>query len=489
MKSFGLEAEFTVFDLKGSHISPFYDLFAAQRPDIVLFSNLDSNLERNTPWLQFQGGVGLRNGGRIYSDGGSVEYASPECETLEELVCVDKAGDLVIKALYSNDNYSEESFLMKRTAVSSMRQDKSWGAHENYLISKNLWRDICSQGSYYQLLLEAHLVTRQVYTGSGHLQIKYRDSGAPYLVFWISPRTKFIAEQIGGGSRSNRAIINNRDESHAWGNLRNFKRLHLVCGDMNRSDWSVYLKFGTTALLLTVLELSNSQEIAGIAESLRISNPLYFLRSVSRPFHSEQNALNYRKAIIIQNRLLDFVRSKEEILVDFFKETKSVLSLWGKSLSGIDDLKNPSFIVQDKFDWLIKRKVFEEMIEDSLFGLEEISDKKLQNKLKRQDFAYHRLNNKKDFYQELVDKGWVKELYSKEKAEYYLYKPPLGRAWKRVKLIEYLNICLSKPFIYSVDWGIIKVRKGVREESIVIDDRSFEELKFEIDQFCQKDKG
>ena len=50
----------------------------------------------------------------------------------------------------------------------------------------------------------------------------------------------------------NRPIINTRDEPHA--DAERYRRLHVIGGDANLFDVSTYLKVGTTALLLWLLE-------------------------------------------------------------------------------------------------------------------------------------------------------------------------------------------------------------------------------------------
>ena len=39
----------------------------------------------------------LKNGGRLYIDMGHVEYASPECGTIHDMVAMDRAGDLLLE--------------------------------------------------------------------------------------------------------------------------------------------------------------------------------------------------------------------------------------------------------------------------------------------------------------------------------------------------------------------------------------------------------
>ena len=49
-----------------------------------------------------------------------------------------------------------------------------------------------------------------------------------------------------------RPIINTRDEPHA--DPEKYRRLHVIIGDANMCEISTYLKLGTTALVLAMIE-------------------------------------------------------------------------------------------------------------------------------------------------------------------------------------------------------------------------------------------
>src|SRR5207302_8798712 len=59
-------------------------------------------------------------------------------------------------------------------------------------------------------------------------------------------------QEISGATTSSRSIINTRDEPHA--DAERYRRLHVIVGDSNMSEVATFLKIGTTALVLDMIE-------------------------------------------------------------------------------------------------------------------------------------------------------------------------------------------------------------------------------------------
>src|SRR5699024_9472359 len=70
--------------------------------------------------------------------------------------------------------------------------------------------------------------------------------------FQISQRADFIEAEVGLETTLRRPIINTRDEPHA--DAEKYRRLHVIVGDANLLQVSTYLKVGTTAAVLALLE-------------------------------------------------------------------------------------------------------------------------------------------------------------------------------------------------------------------------------------------
>src|SRR5476649_573820 len=104
--------------------------------------------------------VFLENGSRLYLDVGShPEYATAECDSLDDLIAQDKAGESILRELvgYAQAQLSEEGirgdiYLFKNNTDST---GNSYGCHENYLTSR---RD---DFTHYTEVLIPFLVSRQ----------------------------------------------------------------------------------------------------------------------------------------------------------------------------------------------------------------------------------------------------------------------------------------------------------------------------------------
>ena len=96
-------------------------------------------------------------------------------------------------------------------------------------------------------MLIPFLVTRQVYAGAGKVLQTAR--GAMYCV---SQRAEHIWEGVSSATTRSRPIINTRDEPHA--DAERYRRLHVIVGDSNMSEYTTFLKVGTTSIMLRMLE-------------------------------------------------------------------------------------------------------------------------------------------------------------------------------------------------------------------------------------------
>ena len=186
--------------------------------------------------------VFLANGARLYLDVGShPEYATPECDALVDLVAHDKAGERILAGLVNNaqtrlsdDGIRGEVYLFKNNTDSA---GNSYGCHENYLTDRT------DELTRYSDVLVPFLISRQIFAGAG--KIISTPKGPK---FCISQRAEHMWEEVSSATTRSRPIINTRDEPHA--DAERYRRLHVIVGDSNMSEYATYLKVGTTALLL-----------------------------------------------------------------------------------------------------------------------------------------------------------------------------------------------------------------------------------------------
>src|SRR3954451_2014423 len=212
--------------------------------------------------------VFLAHGARLYLDVGShPEDATPECDSIYDLVVHDKAGERILEQLLASaeQRLREEGirgviYLFKNNTDSA---GNSYGCHENYLTSR---RD---DFSHYAEVLIPFLVSRQIYAGSGKVLQTAR--GAMYC---ISQRAEHIWEGVSSATTRSRPIINTRDEPHA--DAERYRRLHVIVGNPNMSEYATFLKAGTTSILLRMLEEDQTPW-----RDLTLENPIRAIREIS----------------------------------------------------------------------------------------------------------------------------------------------------------------------------------------------------------------
>ena len=120
--------------------------------------------------------VFLENGARLYLDVGShPEYATPECDSISDLVVHDKAGERILEHLVvaaearlREEGIRGDIFLFKNNTDSA---GNSYGCHENYLTSR---RD---DFTHYAEVLIPFLISRQIYAGAGKVLQTARGAG------------------------------------------------------------------------------------------------------------------------------------------------------------------------------------------------------------------------------------------------------------------------------------------------------------------------
>ena len=177
--------------------------------------------------------VFLANGARLYLDVGShPEYATPECDSVRELVAHDKAGERILEQLLASaeqrlreEGIRGEIYLFKNNTDSA---GNSYGCHENYCTSRK------DDFSNYAEVLIPFLVSRQIYAGAGKI---LQTLGREIL---RQPASEHIWEGVSSATTRSRPIINTRDEPHA--DAERYRRLHVIVGDSNMSEYTTFLK-------------------------------------------------------------------------------------------------------------------------------------------------------------------------------------------------------------------------------------------------------
>src|ERR687898_394405 len=207
----------------------------------------------------------LTNGARLYVDHAHPEYSSPEVTTPLDVVRWEKAGEQVMLDASRMAGQIPGSAPILLYKNNTDNKGASYGAHENYLMRRST--------SFAEIVrhLTPFFVSRQVVTGAGRVGIGQdgRDT-TPERGFQISQRSDYFEVEVGLETTLKRPIINTRDEPHADPAV--YRRLHVILGDANLAEISIYLKTGTTSLVLAMIEdgfIDRDLSVEGAVKALR----------------------------------------------------------------------------------------------------------------------------------------------------------------------------------------------------------------------------
>ena len=300
----------------------------------------------------------LLNGGRLYLDMGHIEYASPECLHLRDLVAYDLAGDeLLQSSLAALGAAGRVSFIKNNV---DHHTGATFGCHENYLMKREAQFTPPILGT-----LLTFLATRQIFTGAGRVgqanPLAFDFEPPPQekqVNFQLSQRADHIVNDIYQWVQFNRAIINARDEPLA--DYRKYRRLHLLIGDSNMSPFATALKIGTTACVLSLLEEGR------LPRNLVLTDAVQSTRDISRDSTGRwivdlENGKTI-SALDVQWQFYDLAQKhlRETSPKAFGAETDWLLESWSFVLEALE--QNPLSLIGG-VDWITKKWLLETFIE------------------------------------------------------------------------------------------------------------------------------
>ncbi|HEY1135843.1 MAG TPA: depupylase/deamidase Dop [Nocardioides sp.] len=358
----------------------------------------------------------LTNGARLYVDHAHPEYSSPEVVSPLDLVRWDKAGERVMleaTRLAAQIPQGQQIVLYKNNTDN---KGASYGAHENYLMRRSTpFGDIVRH-------LTPFFVSRQVVCGAGRVGIGQdgRTHG-----FQVSQRADFFEVEVGLETTLKRPIINTRDEPHA--DPEQHRRLHVIIGDANLAEVSTYLKVGTTALVLAMIE------DGFIDADLSVDGPVAALRAVSHD-PTLQHLVTLRDgrrltAVQLQRVYLELAHAyvDERLGGDVDAATKDVLVRWG---SVLDRLERDPFECASELDWVAKYELLRRYQDRDGLDWDDA-------KLHLVDLQYSDIRPEKGLYHRLVVAGRIERLLTDEQVAAAVHEPPEDtRAYFRGRCIE-----------------------------------------------------
>jgi proteasome accessory factor A len=408
----------------------------------------------------------LTNAGRIYLDMGHLEYASPECASLMDLVASDRAGDRILQQALEDLGLADRCFLIKNNV--DHETDATFGSHENYLVRRKF--PFSRRGL---APLVSFLVTRQIFTGAGRVGVAsgpnewvqvgglilhrpgLRDApDRTQLPFQLSQRADFIVNDFFEWVQHNRSIVNTRDEPLA--DPDQYRRIHLLCGDSNMAEYATALKMGTTGLVLQLIEDGHAPK------GLAINEPVETLQDISRDQERQWivtlESGRSMSAIDIQGA---FLEAAKEYYHGQDEETDWVLREWA---SVLHDLTGDYTKLIGRVDWASKLWLLESYrAEDEHVSWDDPV-------LKSLDLEYHNLDPGRGLYFGLEEEGRAVRLTTGKAVELAQTGPPRNtRAFGRGELVRHLLAVSPEtnmredwrsPPSYIINWSVFQIQGG-----------------------------
>ena len=323
--------------------------------------------------------VQLRNGARLDLQVTSrPRYATPECDSVLDLIAHDKAGERILEELAMA---AEKRLRDAGTdgAVCVFKAGADSGSREKYLVSR--------QGEFGRLAdaLVPFLVTRQLICGAG--KMLQTPQGAVYALGHGPGQIRTGASPAGIRSRP---IINTRDEPDAA--ARGSRRLHVAVSEPNMSETTVLLRLGATDLVLRMFE-------AGVVL------PDLILDNVAGALQAGSLDLTARRPLRLANgremSALDIQReylAKARDITQRNATDRRVLGLWEHVLDSVETGSLDAIARQ--VDWVAKYQLIERY--RAAHGLPLSAPQ-----VARLDLAYHDVNRGRGGYYLLQRDGGV----------------------------------------------------------------------------------
>ena len=400
----------------------------------------------------------LINGARFYQDTGChPEYATPECDNIFDLVTHDKAGERLVEGCLplaeerlKAEGINGEIYIFKNNTDS---MGNTYGCHENYLMKRDVdfWK-VTEQ-------LIPFFVTRQIYAGAGKL---LKLSGKMH--YFMSQRAQHIHEKTSSSTTSSRSIINTRDEPHA--DAEKYRRLHIIVGDSNMSEFSTLMKVGVTAVVLSMIEEGFT------VPSIELEDPVKAIREISR-----DTTLKRRVKLEDGRELtaIEIQRIYLERAYDYLASTavdpiaEDIVRKWETTL---DKLEEDPRQLSRQIDWVMKRDLMISYMEKKECGWDD-------PRILLMDLQYHDVSRSRGLYYVLEKMDMAEKVVEEEDIRLAMSEPP--RTTRAKVRGDFIRFAREKNRSYTVDWTYLKLN-GYWEETIlcmdpfISSDRRVEEL-------------
>jgi proteasome accessory factor PafA2 len=363
----------------------------------------------------------LTNGARYYVDHAHPEYSTPECADVYDVIRYDKAGELIlaesIAAAAQALPVGQNLVVLKNN---SDGKGNSYGTHENYLMDRSVpFSRIVSH-------VMPHFVSRQIFTGAGKVGCEAAQPARKEVDFQLTQRADFFEEEVGLETTLKRPIVNTRDEPHC--DAHKYRRLHVIVGDANMSEIANFLKVGTTALVLAMIE---DDWFARANRDFTMQAPVAAMRKVSYDLELSEalDLADGRRmtALEMQWEHLDLAKKYSEDLgldaVGGEAIGYDILRRWEHTLAA---LESDPMSLANQLDWVAKYRLINAYRERHSLSWQD-------HKLAAMDLQYHDVSPTRSLYARLG----MERILDPEKVRDAVSEPPeTTRAYFRGKCLQ-----------------------------------------------------
>lgn len=386
----------------------------------------------------------LANGGRVYIDHCHLEYCTPEVVSPKQLVAALRAGWVLVNRYRQR----AEALLSEgqRIMVAMNNVDgygSSWGGHINVAMDRKAFDALLNTRLSVNLqILLPFLASAVPLFGQGHVgpegyQLSQR---AEHITHCMADRTTYL-----------RPLVNLRDESHT-GNERTYARLHVIPFDSSVNEWNAFVKFGSLALIVALIE---EQLLTGrkfVGADLVLEDPIAALHTFNHdPGFTQQVRLDNGKCcsfLDLQEQLLDGIRdfaARTEV-EKFIPDTHEIISSWAEILDLLR--RNDQDALSRRLDWAAKRFLVDEIVRKHGYP---------DWRVAMTDIEYANLNPDEGLYFQVFERNSLAERVTTDEEVACLVDdpPPQTRAFLRGRLIRMFGRELD-----HVDWDSVVIRKS-----------------------------
>ena len=391
--------------------------------------------------------VFTRGGARLYLDVGShPEFATAECDRLEDVLAQDRAGELVMADLAEQANARlAATGVPGRIHLLKNNRDaegNGFGCHENYLVRRrgDFWNDART--------LVPHLVTRQILVGAGHIAADgdTRRAAAGLRGYVFSQRADQMWDAVSSATTRARPLINTRDEPHA--DAERYRRMHVIVGDSNIAQGSTLLKVAAMDLLLDYLE--HGGELGDLA----LADPMRAIRDTCHDMSGgvllERSDGRTITPLEVQAEHLGRLRDHVAQGIEVTALHEAALDLWERGLQALR-LQQPE-LVDKELDWAVKHRLLTRYCQRHDTDLTD-------PRVRRLALAYHDVSPGQGLRQRLEGAGLLRRFVDEATCRRAVDTPPVTtRARLRGAVVARAEDLRRDV---SVDWVGVRLDDGV----------------------------